>query len=86
MKEGGVFICSGDGERSDCCKVGTPGSNPNHNIIFYFLIFSATTNPGTQSSKFTIIVIQSILTIQDNQELMGENMLRYREKSWYEVT
>ena len=26
------------------------------NMIFYFLVFSATTNPGTQSYKFTIIV------------------------------
>ena len=26
------------------------------NMMFYFLVFSPTTNPGTQFSKFTIIV------------------------------
>ena len=44
-------------------------------MTFYFLIFSATASPGTQSYKFTITVNSKQIVNSDYCEFMGENVL-----------
>ena len=45
-------------------------------MTFYFLIFSATVSPGTQSYKFTTIIVNSKQIVNsDDREFMGENVL-----------
>ena len=62
----GVLFFSGEPERSNSYRVESTGSNPIHRYNFYFLIFSATTSPGTQPPKLMIIVNSNKLRINDN--------------------
>ena len=47
----GVLIFIGETERSGSYRIEAPCSNPFQGLDFYFLIFSATTSPGTQCPK-----------------------------------
>ena len=49
-------VCLGNTSREAIARYKLRVQIHSTDMIFYFLSFSATTSPGTQSSKFTIIV------------------------------